>query len=292
MPAKIIDGKAIAQEVRDEVAKDVAALSGSRPQPSLMVFLVGDDPASQVYVRMKGRACEKAGITSETRRFSENISETDLLQEIAAINNDPAWNGLLVQLPLPRHIDTQKVIEAVAPEKDVDCFHPFNVGRLAVGMPVFSPATPAGIVELLKRSNIKTAGKHAVILGRSNIVGKPMASLLVQKGDFANALVTIVHSAAADISYYTRQADVLIAAIGRPEMIRGDMIKPGAIVIDVGINRVDADNEKGYRLVGDVAYEEAFEVASHITPVPGGVGPMTIAMLLKNTLKAYHMQQG
>ncbi len=292
MPAQIIDGKAIAQEVREEVAHEIAGFAGSRPQPSLMVFLVGDDPASQVYVRMKGRACEKAGITSETRRFDADISEKALLQEISAINNDPAWNGLLVQLPLPGHIDTQKVIEAVAPEKDVDCFHPFNVGRLSVGMPVFSPATPAGIVEMLKRSDIKTAGKHAVILGRSNIVGKPMASLLVQKGDFANALVTIVHSAAADISEYTRQADILIAAIGRPEMIRGDMIKPGAIVIDVGINRIDADNEKGYRLVGDVAYDEALEIAGHITPVPGGVGPMTIAMLLKNTLKAYHMQQG
>ena len=292
MPAQIIDGKKIAQQVREEVAAEVNALSGSRPRPSLMVFLVGDDAASQVYVRMKGRACEKAGITSETRRFGADISEADLLAEISAVNNDPAWNGLLVQLPLPKHIDTQKVIEAVAPEKDVDCFHPFNVGRLSVGMPVFSPATPAGIVELLKRSNIKTAGMHAVILGRSNIVGKPMASLLVQKGEFANALVTIVHSAAKDVGEFTRQADILVAAIGRPEFIRGDMIKPGAIVIDVGINRIDADNEKGYRLVGDVAYDEAVAVAGHITPVPGGVGPMTIAMLLKNTLKAYYMQQG
>ncbi len=272
------------------MAEEVAALPSGSPRPGLAVILVGDDPASQVYVRNKGKACQKAGIESITRLFPAEISQEKLLAEIEQLNQDDCYHGLLVQLPLPGHIDARKVIEAVAPEKDVDCFHPFNVGRLLIGMPVFLPATPAGIMELLRRYEIETSGKHVVVVGRSNIVGKPLAAMMMQKQAHANAIVTVVHSAAGDLGYYTRQADILIGAIGRPEYLKGDMIKPGAVVVDVGINRVEADTPKGYRLVGDVHFEEASQVASYITPVPGGVGPMTIAMLLKNTLKAYHLQ--
>lgn len=290
MHSKHIDGKAIAAEVRQEVADAVAGLPDSAPRPGLSVILVGDDPASEVYVRNKGKACEKAGFRSETITHPADLSEADLLAEVARLNADPTCNGILVQLPLPGHIDPQKVIEAIDPIKDVDCFHPFNVGRLAIGMSVFDPCTPAGIVELLKRSGISVKGKHVVVVGRSNIVGKPMANLLVQKQPDANAIVTVVHSAAPDVGYYTRQADVLVVAIGRPEYITGDMVKEGVVVIDVGMNRVDADTPRGYRLTGDVAYDEVLPLCSRITPVPGGVGPMTIAMLLKNTLTAYRLQ--
>jgi len=290
MKAKLIDGKAIAALIRQEVQDEVAKISEQEKTPGLAVILVGDDPASHVYVRQKGKACEKAGIYSITKNLPADISQKELLDYVEQYNNDPKFNGLLVQLPLPDHINTQQIIDAVAPPKDVDCFHPYNVGMLTIGKPVFKPATPAGIVELLKRSDISTSGKHVVIIGRSNIVGKPLANLLVQKNPDANAVVTVVHSAAGDIAHYTRQADILVAAIGKPEFVRGDMIKKDATVIDVGVNRVDADNEKGYRLAGDVVFEEACEIASHITPVPGGVGPMTIAMLLKNTLTAFHLQ--
>ena len=290
MKAKLIDGKAIAAQIRDEVQEEVEQIKTKEKTPELAVILVGDDPASHVYVRQKGKACEKAGIYSITKLLPATVSQQELLDYVNQYNNDPKFNGLLVQLPLPDHIDSQKIIDSVAVEKDVDCFHPYNVGRLTIGKPVFKPATPAGIVELLKRSDISTTGKHVVVIGRSNIVGKPLANLLVQKNPDANAVVTVVHSAAGDISYFTRQADILVAAIGKPEFVRGNMIKKDAVVVDVGVNRVDADNEKGYRLAGDVVFEEASEIASYITPVPGGVGPMTIAMLLKNTLTAFHLQ--
>lgn len=290
MPAQIIDGKQIAAEIREEVGRKIAALPADSPKPALCVILVGDDPASQVYVRSKGRACEKAGIYSETHHLNDDISEEELLQHISEINEDPKWHGLLIQLPLPDHINTQRIIEAVAPEKDVDCFHPFNVGRLVIGEPVFSPATPAGIVELLTRSRIETSGKHLVVIGRSNIVGKPLANLMVQKKANANAIVTLLHSAAGDLTPYTRQADILVAAIGRPEFVTAGMVKDGATVIDVGINRVAADNPKGYRLCGDVDFAAVSKKAAFITPVPGGVGPMTIALLLKNTLTACLLQ--
>lgn len=292
MKAQIIDGKSIAARVREEVREEVAALNLRDRPPGLAVILVGDDPASQVYVRSKGKACEEAGIHSITETLPASISESQLLERIAQLNRDETFHGILVQLPLPKHINTETIIESITPEKDVDCFHPFNVGRLAMGAPIFEPATPAGIMELLKRQNISPVGKHAVIVGRSNIVGKPLANLLMQKHPHANAVVTVAHSAAGDISRFTRQADILVAAIGQPELIRGDMVKEGAVVIDVGVNRVEAPNPKGYRLVGDVAFEEAAEVAGYITPVPGGVGPMTIAMLLKNTMKAYRLQMG
>ena len=277
--------------VREEVATLVAKLDSANGQPGLAVVLVGSDPASEVYVRMKGKACEKAGIRSLTVKLPATTAEAELLAEVEQLNNDPDYHGILVQLPLPAHMNSQKVIEAINPLKDVDCFHPFNVGRLVIGIQVFEPATPAGIMELLRRYQISASGKHVVVVGRSNIVGKPMANLLVQKNKDANALVTVIHSAAADLGEYTRQADILIAAIGRPEMITANMVKEGAIVIDVGVNRVDADTPKGYRLVGDVHFDGVAEKASYITPVPGGVGPMTIAMLLKNTLRAYQLQQ-
>ncbi len=289
MKAALIDGKTVAAQIRDEVQNEIENLKSDR-KPGLAVILVGDDPASEVYVRSKGRACEKAGIHSITRKMPKATSEQTLLAEIDRLNNDDTYNGILVQLPLPNQINPQKVIEAISPKKDVDCFHPFNVGRLAIGMSIFEPCTPAGIIELLKRYEIDPAGKHVVILGRSNIVGKPMANLLVQKAKGANAIVTVVHSAAKDVSEYTRQADILIAAIGQPEFVTAEMVKDGVAVIDVGVNRVDADTPKGYRLVGDVAFNEVAEKTSFITPVPGGVGPMTIAMLLRNTLKAFRLQ--
>lgn len=288
--ARIIDGKAIAAAIRQEIKEEVSQLPADQLPPGLAVILVGNNPASQVYVRMKTRACKEAGIHSVTERLPEDISESELLARVNEYNRDMQYHGLLVQLPLPPHINSLNILEAIAPRKDVDCFHPFNVGRLMIGQPVFEPATPAGVLELLRRSGIDPAGKHAVVLGRSNIVGKPLAMMLAQKRAGANALVTVVHTAAADPAIFTRQADILIAAMGRPEMVRADMVKEGAVVIDVGVNQVPANNERGYRLVGDVAFDEVAAKASAITPVPGGVGPMTIAMLLKNTLKAYRLQ--
>jgi methylenetetrahydrofolate dehydrogenase (NADP+)/methenyltetrahydrofolate cyclohydrolase len=247
--------------------------------------LVGDDPASASYVRGKGRACKETGIDSETLTFAGDLPERDLLRTIHDLNHDGSVDGILVQLPLPRHVDEQKVLRAVSPRKDVDCFHPENVGRLVIGETGFRPATPAGIMELLARTGIETRGRSAVVIGRSNIVGKPMANLLIQKG--IDATVTVCHSRTRDLPAVTRTAEILIAAIGRAGFVTADMVRPGAAVIDVGVNRVDdPSRERGYRLAGDVDFEGVSEVAAWITPVPGGVGPMTIAMLLKNTLFA------
>jgi methylenetetrahydrofolate dehydrogenase (NADP+)/methenyltetrahydrofolate cyclohydrolase len=286
--AALIDGTAIGRLVREDVARQVARLREKGVVPGLSVVLVGDDPASAVYVRSKAKACEEAGMRGETIRMSADTSEGDLLAQVDALNSDPSVHGILVQMPLPRHVSADRVIRRIRPEKDVDGFHPVNVGKLMIGeRDGFVPCTPAGAVELLVRSGVDTRGKDVVIVGRSNIVGKPMAALLMQDAPGGNATVTLCHSRTTNLKAHTRRADILIAAIGRPEMINGEMVKPGAVVIDVGINRVnDATRPKGYRLVGDVHFESAREVASRITPVPGGVGPMTIAMLMKNTVRA------
>ncbi len=288
MSARVIDGKAIGKTVRADVAVEVAGLREQGVVPGLTVVLVGENSASQVYVRMKGRACDEAGMKSEILRLPDTTTQDELLAAIDRLNADPTVHGMLVQLPLPDRIAEQEILLRIDPRKDVDGFHPVNVGKLVLGDPTgFRPATPYGVQEMLIRSGIETSGAHAVIVGRSNIVGKPMANLLIQKGPAGNATVTVCHSRTKDIGAVTREADILIVAIGKPEVITAAMVKPGAVVIDVGINRVDdATKEKGYRLVGDVAYQEVAEVASAITPVPGGVGPMTIAMLLKNTLQA------
>ena len=286
--AKLIDGTAIGRLVRDDVAREVARLKTLGVVPGLSVVLVGEDPASAVYVRSKGKACEEAGMRGETIRLPADTSEAQLLDQVDALNADARVHGILVQMPLPKHMSADKVIRRIRPEKDVDGFHPVNVGKLSIGeRDGFVPCTPAGAIELLVRSGVETRGKDAVIVGRSNIVGKPMAALLLQDAPGGNASVTVCHSRTTDLAAHTRRADILVAAIGRPEMIIGDMIKPGAVVIDVGINRVnDASVPKGYRIVGDVEFASARAVASLITPVPGGVGPMTIAMLMKNTVRA------
>ena len=293
MTAEIIDGKAIAAQVRQEIKAEVDLFrEGAKRVPGLAVVLVGDDPASASYIRGKTRACEEVGFYSEQHDLPASISHDALLDVIHKLNRQPEIDGILVQLPLPKQIDADAIIMAIDPTKDVDGFHPQNVGNLSIGRPGFVSCTPNGIRELLIRSNVDTKGKFAVVVGRSNIVGKPMAQLLVKKGPGGDATVCICHSGTRDLAEMTTQADILIAAIGRAEMIRGDMIKPGAVVIDVGINRVeDSSRERGYRLVGDVNFEEAKQVASQITPVPGGVGPMTIAMLLKNTLES-RMRRG
>lgn len=281
MSAQIIDGKAVAAEIREQIGRDVAEFSGeSGITPHLAAVLVGDDPASAVYVRNKQRACEKAGIRSTLHRLSADTTETELLELIATLNADGDTHGILVQLPLPSQINEQTVLDAVTPLKDVDCFHAENVGLMVQGRPRFLPCTPHGVQQLLIASGTQVAGAHAVVLGRSEIVGKPMSMMLVQRGEAANATVTICHSRTKNLSEITRQADVLVAAIGKANFVTADMVKPGAVVIDVGINRVDD------KLVGDVDFEAVKEVASAITPVPGGVGPMTIAMLLRNTLTA------
>jgi methylenetetrahydrofolate dehydrogenase (NADP+)/methenyltetrahydrofolate cyclohydrolase len=286
--AKLIDGTATGRLVRDDVAREVARLKTLGVVPGLSVVLVGEDPASAVYVRSKGKACEEAGMRGETIRLPADTSEAQLLEQVDALNADPRVHGILVQMPLPKHMSADKVIRRIRPEKDVDGFHPVNVGKLSIGeRDGFVPCTPAGAIELLVRSGVETRGKDAVIVGRSNIVGKPMAALLLQDAPGGNASVTVCHSRTTDLAAHTRRADILVAAIGRPEMITGDMIKPGAVVIDVGINRVnDTSVPKGYRIVGDVEFASARVVASLITPVPGGVGPMTIAMLMKNTVRA------
>ena len=285
MAAKIIDGKAIALQMQDEMKSDVEELVAKGVTPRLDVVLVGEDPASQVYVRNKGLACERIGIASDTHRLPAETTQEDLLKLIDDFNNDSKVHGILVQLPLPNHIDESAVLNAIDPDKDVDGFHPVNVGKMVVGEPGFLPCTPHGVQMLLIRSGIETKGKHVVVVGRSNIVGKPVANILVQKKEGANCIVTVVHTAAPDMSVYTRQADILIAAVGRPEIVTADMVKDGVVVIDVGINRVDDPSRKrGYRLTGDVDFEGVSEKASHITPVPGGVGPMTITMLLHNTI--------
>ena len=288
MPAEIIDGVAIARAVRADVARDAAALIERGVRPGLAVVLVGDDPASAVYVRAKGKACEEAGMHSVTIRLPAETSEEELLERIDALNEDPAIHGILVQSPVPKQIDSDAVIDRIAPHKDVDGFHPVNVGKLLTGArDGFVSCTPAGVIEMLVRSGVETRGAEAVIVGRSNIVGRPMAALLMRTGPGGDATVTVCHSRTRDLAAHCRRADILVAAIGRPAMITGEMIKPGAVVIDVGINRVDDPSQKkGYRLVGDVDFEGASRVASKITPVPGGVGPMTIAMLLQNTVRA------
>ncbi len=285
----LIDGKKTAQEIREELKADIQKLKeDGKNVPGLVVIIVGDDPASRIYVKSKGKACNEIGMRTKTEEIPSSISEEELLNIIESYNNNPDYHGILVQLPLPEHIREDKIIEAISPEKDVDGFHPVSVGKLVIGKDTFRSCTPAGIQELLIRYNIDTKGKHVVVLGRSNIVGKPIANIMLQKKEHANSIVTICHSAAPDVSYYTKQADILIAAIGVPEFVKADMVKEGVVVIDVGINRVeDASKPKGYRLTGDVAFDEVAEKASYITPVPGGVGPMTIAMLLKNTYKAY-----
>lgn len=276
MTAKIIDGKGIAQEIRAELARKVAELTAQGKTPGLHVILVGDNPASKVYVRNKQRACEEVGISSTVHRLAEETTQVELLGLIEDLNNDEKVHGILVQLPLPGHLDEEAVINAISPEKDVDGFHPLNVGKMYIGTGGVVPCTPAGVLELVKRTGLPIAGKHVVVIGRSNIVGKPAAFLFLKE----NATVTICHSRTADVAAEARRADILIAAVGRPQLVKKDWVKPGAVVIDVGINRVDG------KLVGDVDFEEVKEVAGAITPVPGGVGPMTIAMLLKATVEA------
>ena len=292
MSAKIIDGRRIAAEIRQEVKQEVLQLKESGINPGLAAILVGDDPASKVYVSNKERACNEVGIYTEIHRFGNEISEETLLNLIDSLNNNKKIHGILVQLPLPPHIRESAVIEAVVPVKDVDGFHPNNIGHLAIGDSQFIPATPAGVIELFNREDIQLGGKHAVIIGRSNIVGKPIAIAWMQKGSSEYPTVTICHTFDPDIIKHTVEADILIVAVGSPEVITGRMVKKGAVVIDIGINRVDdSESPKGYRLVGDVNFNEVIEVASAITPVPGGVGPMTVAMLLKNTVQAAHLHE-
>jgi len=288
MAAALIDGRVMSAAIKAEVRLGAEALARTRGiTPGLAFILVGDDPGSEVYVRSKGKACEEMGFRSVTERRPATLAERDLLGMIAAFNADPSIHGILVQLPLPGHINEQRVIEAIDYRKDVDGFHPVNVGRLSLGLPCFRPCTPAGILEMLARSGNDPGGKHVVVVGRSNIVGKPVASMLVQKQPGANAVVTVVHTGAREIAPYVRQGDVVVAAMGRPRAITGAMLKPGAVVIDVGMNRIpDPSTKTGTRLVGDVDFDSAKEVASAITPVPGGVGLMTIAMLMRNTLLA------
>ena len=287
MACKIISGPEVSAEIYGELRERIEKLKSEGTTPGLAVILVGDDPASQVYVRNKGKKCEELGMHSETIVLPKETTEEELLARIDALNKDPSIHGFLVQLPLPKHIDEDKVIEAIDPSKDVDGFHPMNVGRMLIGKPGFLPATPAGVQQMLVRSGVETVGKHVVIVGRSNIVGKPMAALLVQRGFGADATVTIVHSKTKDLASITRQADILIVAIGKPRFVTADMVKDGAVVIDVGTNRIDdPTHPKGSRLVGDVDFDNVKEKVSAITPVPGGVGPMTICMLMANAVKA------
>jgi methylenetetrahydrofolate dehydrogenase (NADP+) / methenyltetrahydrofolate cyclohydrolase len=288
MSATIISGKEISTSIRGEIKDRVAELKEKGVTPGLAVVLVGEDPASQMYVGMKGKAADEAGVYSRQITLADDTSEEELLGVVAALNADPEIHGILVQLPVPDHIDEQKVLLAIDPAKDVDGFHPINVGRLSTGDPnVLAPCTPRGVIEMLVRSGNDPSGKMAVVVGRSNIVGRPMAALLSRKGPGGNATVTVAHSRTADLGAVCRSADILVVAMGRPEMITADMVKPGACVIDVGTNRVDDDTrERGYRVTGDVAFDEVSEVAGFISPVPGGVGPMTITMLLSNTVDA------
>ena len=292
MTAKIIDGKAIAEALREEVKEQVAErVSAGRSVPGLATVIVGDNPASKVYVRMKHKACQEAGIKSIGHELPADTSQEEVEALVKKLNDNPDIHGILVQLPLPAGLDEESVLNSISLKKDVDGFHPINIGRLAQKgrEPLFIPATPSGVMYLLEEAGAELSGANAVVLGRSNIVGMPVSLLLVG----ANSTVTICHSRTKDIPAITREADVLIAAVGIPEYVKGDWIKPGAIVIDVGVNRVDDENAKrGYRLVGDVAYDEALDVAGAITPVPGGVGPMTIAMLLQNTLRAARLADG
>lgn len=284
--ARIIDGKAIAADIRTDIAGDIRAFrERTMTEPHLALLLVGDDPASHVYVRNKAKACDEVGMRSTIVRLSAEASEQAVLDHVETWNRDPSVHGILVQLPLPRHIDEERVIMAIAPDKDVDGFHPVNVGRMMIGSRGLLPCTPAGILELLRRSSVETAGRHAVVVGRSNIVGKPIASLLGQKRSQGNATVTLCHSATPDLARFTRQADILVAAVGVAGLITADHVKDGVVVIDVGMNRVVRDDGTS-RLCGDVDFDGVAAKAAAITPVPGGVGPMTIAMLLRNTVLA------
>jgi len=285
MSAKIIDGKQVAEDIRAELKAEVAELKKQNIVPGLGVILVGADPASQSYVTAKERACENIGIYSDDNRLSAETSQEELLALVEKMNADPKINGILVQLPLPKHIDEAAVLLAIDPAKDVDGFHPMSVGKMMIGEETFLPCTPHGIIQLLLRSGVETEGAHVVVVGRSNIVGKPVANMLLQKKKGANATVTLCHTRTKDLGSFTRQADIVIAASGWPNTITPDMVKEGVVIIDVGVNRVDdASKKRGYRLVGDVDFEGVKEKASFITPVPGGVGPMTITMLLYNTV--------
>ena len=291
---EIIDGKKISAQVKQEIADEVARMTAEgKKTPHLAAVLVGNDPASETYVASKVKACQAVGIKSTEHRYGSEITEDQLLQVIDNLNADPDVDGFIVQLPLPKHISEEKVLNRISPDKDVDGFHPCNVGRMVLGLPTFLPATPAGIVELLARYDIETEGKHCVVVGRSNIVGTPMAVLMSRKSKHANCTVTMCHSRTKNLKEITLQADILIVAIGVPHFIKEDMVREGAVVIDVGIHRVPAENTKsGWRLIGDVDYEHVAPKCSHITPVPGGVGPMTIVTLLKNTLLACKQKNG
>ncbi|MGE4274967.1 MAG: bifunctional 5,10-methylenetetrahydrofolate dehydrogenase/5,10-methenyltetrahydrofolate cyclohydrolase [Candidatus Methanomethylophilaceae archaeon] len=292
MAGMLIDGKRIAGEIQEELAREVGVLKEKGVTPGLAVILVGEDPASQMYVQMKGRTCRKLGMHSETIILPESTPEGELLERIEALNGDPAIHGILVQLPLPSHIREERVIDAIHPSKDVDAFHPYNVGRMFVGSPIFLPATPAGIQQLLLRSGVETAGKRVVVVGRSNIVGKPIAAMLMQKGPGGDATVTLAHSRTRDLAHVTREAEILIVAVGKANFITRDMVRSGAVVIDAGTNKVaDPSTEKGYRWVGDVDFQGVQDLCAAITPVPGGVGPMTIAMLMANTLRAAELSR-
>jgi methylenetetrahydrofolate dehydrogenase (NADP+)/methenyltetrahydrofolate cyclohydrolase len=288
MQEKLIDGKAIANQIKLEIAAQTAAIidAGERA-PHLVAVIVGNNPASETYVASKEKACRQVGITSSTYRLPEKSTEKELLDIIAFLNSDEEVDGFIIQLPLPAHLNADRILEYMAPHKDVDGFHPVNLGRMMVGLPAYLPATPYGIVELLHRSGIETAGKHVVVIGRSNIVGTPLSVLLSRKSPKGNATVTLCHSQTVNLEEHTRRADILIAAIGIADFVKADMVKPGAVVVDVGIHRIeDASSEKGYVIKGDVAFDEVLQVASRITPVPGGVGPLTIVSLLSNTLSA------
>lgn len=289
---KLLDGKATSLEIKQEIAQEVQARQeAGKSIPHLVAILVGHDGGSETYVAAKIKACEEVGFRSSLIRFEDDVTEEQLLSEISRLNADPGVHGFIVQLPLPKHIDEQKIIEAVDPKKDVDGFHPINVGRMSIGLPCFVSATPQGIIELLRRNHIDTRGKHCVVLGRSNIVGKPMAQLLLHKGNPGDCTVTVCHSRTPNIKELCLQADIIIAALGVPEFLKEDMVRPGAVIVDVGTTRVpDSSKKSGFRLSGDVAFNEVAPLASYITPVPGGVGPMTIVSLMLNTLKAAKLQ--
>jgi methylenetetrahydrofolate dehydrogenase (NADP+) / methenyltetrahydrofolate cyclohydrolase len=293
MTAKIIDGKQIAADLRAKLRAEVADLAKKGVVPGLGVILVGDDPASKSYVAAKQKACEEIGIYSDDNRLSASISQNDLMAHINRLNKDPRIHGILTQLPLPKHFDELEVLMSINPAKDVDGFHPINVGKMVTGQKAFLPCTPHGVVQLLIKSGVKIEGANVVIVGRSNIVGKPLANILIQKSPLGNATVTVCHTRTKNLAQHTKQADIVIAAAGCPNTITADMIKDGAVVIDVGVNRVDDSTKKaGYRLVGDVDFENVKEKASLITPVPGGVGPMTITMLLYNTVESARLSAG
>lgn len=285
---QLIDGKEIARQIKAEIASEVAAIKNNGGKtPHLAAILVGHDGGSETYVAHKVKACAECGFKSTLIRFEDSVTEQELLEQINELNNDADIDGFIVQLPLPKHIDEQKVIEAIDYKKDVDGFHPINVGRMSIGLPCFLSATPAGIMELLKRYQIETSGKHCVILGRSNIVGKPVATLMMQKANPGDATVTVCHSRSKNLKEMCLQADIIIAALGQPNFLKADMVKKGVVVIDVGTTRVPSDKTKsGFKLTGDVLFDEVAPLASYITPVPGGVGPMTIVSLMKNTLLA------